>query len=199
MVSRSRPDQPEREIWRLLERIDRLETMVYGRSSSVTNGRTRFIGLESLIVIGSQLVSGLLHVIGRVTISGLGVLEVLGLIELDGTMRVTGDIIVLPGGKIQVGSMTIDPTTNGGSVKFAGGPEVYADGAQLSLYSGTGAFIELNGSVAKINGPGARWIEVDSSGFRVVGMPTKTTTETGLPVGAVQADSSGYLYRIVTG
>lgn len=108
--------------------------------------------------------------------------------------------IVIDGatGRIIAGTMTIDPSANGGAVKFAGGPEVYASGAQLSLYSGTGAFIELNGSMAKVNGPGARWIEVDSSGFRIVGMPTKTAAETGLPPGSVSADSSGYLYRIVT-
>ena len=33
MVSRPRPDKPEDSIWRLLERLDRLETMVYGRNS----------------------------------------------------------------------------------------------------------------------------------------------------------------------
>lgn len=109
-----------------------------------------------------------------------------------------GNLIVIDGatGKILAGSMTIDPSLNGGSVKFAGGPEVYASGAQLSLYSGSGAFIELNGTMAKINGPGARWLEVNSTGFRFVNLPTKTAAATGLAVGAMGVDASGYPFRV---
>ncbi|WP_136045332.1 hypothetical protein [Microbacterium sp. K41] len=116
-----------------------------------------------------------------------------------GTMSIVGDIVVLPGGKILAGNMLIDPTTNGGSIKFAGGPEVYASGSKLSLYSGLGAFIELDGGMAKINGPGARWLEVNSSGFRMVNLPSKTSASVGgLPAGVVHADSSGNLFRITS-
>ena len=110
-----------------------------------------------------------------------------------------GNLIVIDGttGKIIAGGMTIDPSLNGGSVKFAGGPEVYASGTQLSLYSGLGAFIELNGTMAKINGPGARWLEVNSTGFKFVNLPTKTAASTGLPAGAMHVDASGNVFRIV--
>lgn len=106
-----------------------------------------------------------------------------------------GNLIVIDGatGKIIAGSMTIDPALNGGSVKFAGGPEVYASGPQLSLYSGTGAFIELNGDMAKINGPGARWIEVASGGFRLVNLPK--LAKSGIPVGCVYKGTDGFLYE----
>jgi len=85
-----------------------------------------------------------------------------------------GNLIVIDGatGRINAGTMAIDPAANGGSVKFAGGPEVYASGSALALYSGAGAFIELNGAMAKINGPGARWIEVNNTGIRFVGIDT---------------------------
>lgn len=112
---------------------------------------------------------------------------------------VAGNLIVIDGttGKITAGAMTIDPSSKGGSVKFSGGPEVYASGAQLSLYSGLGAFIELNGTMAKINGPGARWLEVNSTGFKFVNLPTKTAAATGLTAGAMHVDASGNVFRIV--
>lgn len=114
-----------------------------------------------------------------------------------------GNLIIIDGatGRITAGSLTIDPASNGGSVKFAGGPEVYASGGTLSLYSSTtGAFIEL-GSTVKINGPGARWIEIDGTGIGFVGLPTARQSDwPGSFVGAIVADgASGRLYRIVPG
>lgn len=150
MVSRPTPHAPERAVDRLLTRNDRSETASPLRSTSVTNGRTRFFGEESLIVIGSQLVSGFLRVTGRLIIDGLGILTVQNLIELFGSMRVrAGGDITLDGGKIYVGGMVIDPSDSGGSVTFPGGAKVTAnDGAAgVKVDSGAGwtAYVAQNG------------------------------------------------------
>lgn len=189
MVSRSRPDQPERALFRLLERIDRLETMVYGRSSSVTNGRTRFIGLESLIVIGSQLVSGLLTVVGRITVTGLGILEVLGLIDLTGRMRVQA------GGEIVIGNVSIK---DGKITVGAGGSQIVIDGAtgtitvpgtipitlrQVSglarIDLGSTAQIWSGGDGVTVNASGGGFINVYSGGVDIGAGVGKTATITG--------------------
>lgn len=214
------------EIRALKKDIERLKAANPLEAASVTNGRLRFIGGLLLIDSGGTLtVVGHLNGEGDFVWNGPWALKGAG--EITGDVSVTGDLellddgvfrsenvriedgkiyvgaggnlIVIDGatGKITAGSLTIDPASNGGSVKFAGGPEVYASGAMLALYSSSaGSFIEL-GSTAKINGPGARWIEINSTGFQFVGLPTKTTTETGFPAGSPWFDSSGYMYRVV--
>lgn len=84
--------------YRLLRRTARVTP---GNNQSVTGGRTRFIGLESLIVIGSQLVSGLLYITGSlegvgailwrgsIKILGLGTLDVAGPAKFSATLDVT--------------------------------------------------------------------------------------------------------------
>lgn len=146
--------------------------------------------------------TGTLKQTGKSTFTGptvfTGTINATGNTAWSGTMSIVGDIIVLPGGKIIVGNMVIDPTSNGGSVKFAGGPEVYAAGSKLSLYSGLGAFIELDGAMAKINGPGARWLEVNSSGFRFVNLPTiPRASANNATVGTLYVDTAGVAYRVV--
>ncbi|WP_144872441.1 hypothetical protein [Microbacterium sp. 1.5R] len=191
---------PFAEIRALKDRIRILETATPLQNSSITRGRLRVAGGLLLIDDGGTLqVIGTVDGEGNFQWSGpwkfdSGDGEIAGDVELTGNFSLTGvfaagnvriedgkiyvgagtTTIVIDGatGRIIAGSMTIDPSLNGGSVKFAGGPEVYASGAQLSLYSGTGAFIELDGDKAKINGPGARWVEVNSAGVRFVGLPT---------------------------
>lgn len=146
--------------------------------------------------------TGTLTQTGKSTFTGptvfTGTINATGNTAWSGTMSIVGDLIVLPGGKIVVGNMVIDPTSNGGSVKFAGGPEVYAAGSKLSLYSGLGAFIELDGAMAKINGPGARWLEVNSSGFRFVNLPTiPRASANNATVGTLYVDTAGVAYRVV--
>lgn len=190
-------------VQRLIRRVERIESGAMLENSSVTAGRMRFIG--GLLLIDS---GGTLQVVGRFDGTGdfewsgpwkfdSGNGEIAGDVKLSGDFTLSGKLaagnVRIEGGKIYAGNVIIDPSSNGGSVKFAGGPEVYANGDTLSLYSGTGAFIELNGAMVKINGPGARWIEVTSSGVRVAGLPSRSGT--GLPSGAVGADVDGTLWR----
>lgn len=211
---------PYAEIMRLAERVRILETATPLQNASITRGRLRVAGGLLLVDDGGTLqVIGTVDGEGNFQWSGTwkfdsGDGEIAGDVDLTGDFDLTGaftagnvriedgkiyvgtgtNMIIIDGatGKIVAGSMTIDPSLNGGSVKFAGGPEVYASGAQLSLYSGTGAFIELDGDKAKINGPGARWVEVNSTGARVVGLSTGAPSTAK----AVLIDpATGQLYR----
>ncbi|MER7522639.1 hypothetical protein ABTZ44_07695 [Microbacterium oxydans] len=142
-------------------------------------------------ITGNVTTTGELTQIGPWHLNGDG--SISGDVDITGDLNLLADLIVSSLGRIKVGSMTLDPTSNGGSMKFAGGPEVYASGGELSLYSGIGSFVTLNGSSAKLNGPGAKWVEVTAGGFRLVGLPK--VTKAGVPSGCLYKGSDGFLYE----
>lgn len=146
---------------------------------------------------GSWTITGDGSITGATTVSGP--LTVEGDFDMTGNMRVTGDVEVLDDGRVRVGNMTLDPSTNGGSVKFSGGPEVYASGGQLALYSNAfGAWIEL-GSTAKLAN-GVRAVEITGSNIKLQGLPTIAQSDVpGSFVGALIADGSGNVSRVVSG
>lgn len=212
---------------RIIRRIDRLESGAPLENASITNGRLRIIGGTlrvdsggSVIIVGTLSIDGTSTVTGSFKVTGPWRLEGDGTItgnvvgsgtltwngpwnlngvgKIAGNTDLTGDLNVTGGGKIKAGNVTIDPSSNGGSVKFGSGPEVYAAGSELSLYSGIGSFVTLNGSSAKLNGPGARWLEVTSAAIRAVGLPTiLRANANNAVVGTVWADASGNLFRVV--
>lgn len=212
---------------RILRRLDRVESGAMLENASITNGRLRIIGGTlrvdsggSVQIVGTLSIDGTTTVTGSFKVTGPWRLEGDGTItgnvvgtgtltwngpwnlngagKIAGNTDLTGDLNVTGGGKIKAGNVTIDPSSNGGSVKFGSGPEVYAAGGELSLYSGIGSFVTLNGSSAKLNGPGARWLEVTSAAIRAVGLPTiLRANANNAVVGTVWADASGNLFRVV--
>lgn len=149
-------------------------------------------------ITGNVTTTGELTQIGPWHLNGDG--SISGDVDITGNLTLLAELIVSSVGRIKVGSMTLDPTSNGGSMKFSGGPEVYAAGTTLSLYSGAlnGGSIDLGPGLGKLSGGGARWVEVTSTGVKIVGLPTKTSASAGgLPAGVVHADASGNLFRIV--
>lgn len=136
MVSRVNMNKPEKSLQELWAEILDLQTMVYGRSSSVTNGQTRFAGNESLLVQGSQKVEGWLVVTGTERVTGtleiLGRLVASGAIEFTGPTSITGDTditgrltssgaVVLNGPTRIAGTAEITgETTIGGPTRVAG-------------------------------------------------------------------------------
>lgn len=174
-------------------------------ASSVTNGRVRFIGgllrIDSggrVEIVGTLQIDGTTNVTGTFNLDGPWNLDGNG--NITGNVTVTGDINVTGTGRIKVGNMVLDPSSNGGSVKFSGGPEVYASGQTLSLYSGAlnGGSVDLSPGLAKVSGGGARWFEVNSTGFRMVGLPTiARSSANNAVVGTLWADSAGTIYLVV--
>ncbi|WP_426325702.1 hypothetical protein [Microbacterium sp. E-13] len=152
---------------------------------------------------GPLSINGPTEITGATTITGTfqidGETTITGDVTITGNVELTGDLEVVSTGRIKVGNMTLDPTANGGSITFAGGPEVYASGGELSLYS-AGSWVELDGSTAQLHGPGAKWVEVSSSNIRLVGIPTLPQSSVpGSFVGALVTDGSSNIYRIVAG
>lgn len=165
MVSRPRPDAPERAIWRLLERVDRLENATPLASTSVTNGQTRFIGPNSIIIVGSGRVDGTWLVNGN--LQGAGVMDWTGLWNMIGDGKIFGDVEVLADGRIVAGNvriedgkiyvgvgasqividgatggitaggLAIDPATDGGAVTFPGGATISSSGGAVKMWVGT--------------------------------------------------------------
>lgn len=212
-----------KEIRELKREVRRLQNARPLENSSVTNGRMRFVGgllrvdsggrveiVGALQVDGATVATGTFRIEGPWTFTGNGTIS--GNVNITGTLTqngtwvfngngtIAGDVNVTGGGKIVAGNLTISPASNGGSVKFSGGPEVYASGTELSLYSGGGgSFATLSPTMAKLNGPGARWFEVNSTTFRMVSLPTISRgSANNAVVGTVWADASGNLYRVVT-
>lgn len=153
----------------------------------------------NVTIAGNVTATGEWTQIGEWHLNGDG--SITGDVDITGILTLMSELRVSSAGKITVGTMTLDPTTRGGSLKFSGGPEVYASGTTLALYSGAlnGASVELSPGLAKVSAGGARWIEVNANGFRLVGLPTiSRSSANNATVGTVYADASGNLYRVVT-
>lgn len=183
------------DVWgwleKLIRRIERLESGTFLEDSSITDGRMRFINSTLRLDSGARL-----ELVGELVAEGPWSFKGDG--KISGDVDLTGSLAVLAGGLIKVGNITLDPSSNGGSMKFSGGPEVYAAGTTLSLYSGAlnGGHIDLGPAFAQINGGGARYLEVNPTGFRLVGIPAKTGT--GLTPGLPWIDPDGTIYRITS-
>lgn len=134
--------------------------------------------------------------------------EWLGDIDMSGEIRLLGDIIVLPGGRIVVGDMVIDPA-EGGSVTFPGGATVQADpsggvrmitgdavvnaGSVASIRKGSSSVIVGSSSIT-INPAGSGDIDLlGTAKFSLSTIPEESGT--GLPVGTLRINGSGYLRR----
>ena len=186
-------------------KLSRIFSGAFLENSSITNGRMRFIGgllrIDSggrVEIVGTLQIDGTTNVTGTFNLDGPWNLKGNG--NITGNVTVTGDINVTGTGRIKVGNMVLDPSSNGGSVKFSGGPEVYASGQTLSLYSGAlnGGSVDLSPGLAKVSGGGARWLEVNSTGFRMVGLPTiARSSANNAVVGTLWADSAGTIYLVV--
>jgi hypothetical protein len=153
---------------KVLRRIARTATTPPLDSASVHNGRTRFVGLLSLIVEGSQLVSGLLYIagtlraIGAVFLDGIttitGILNQNGPWNLAGDGGITGDVIhtgkfrIRAGGEIEVEGgipLVLGMTPNGPGLEFGNGTDFAGGpgGALIRGASGTAVGINLLSAV----------------------------------------------------
>lgn len=217
-----------KEIRDLKRRIRRLESTLMLQNAAISEGGLRVVSSDPGLVVqglltvsGLEVVDGELQITGTLTVEGPanvtgnttigGTLDITGSTTISGDLDTTGQLHVMGAstledtltvnapGEIVVGAITLNPSANGGSVKFTGGPEVYATGGELDLYStSTGAFINLNGTSAKINGPGLIAVIIGSSGIQLVGLPTKNSVDAnGATPGTVWSDTSGNIFRVI--
>lgn len=123
-----------------------------------------------------------------------GTINATGNTAWSGIMSIVGELRVLPGGKIQVGNMIIDPA-NGGSVQFPGIGAIRADTNGVLLEAGN-TFAVVRQGFAYIGLPGQSFSVDGLNGPRIQGLPTVSSASTGLPIGTLYVDPSGYLYRV---
>lgn len=211
-------------IKRLVRRIERLESGAFLESSSITKGRMRFIGgtlridsggkaeiVGTLQVDGSTIVTGTFRLEGAWTFTGNGSIsgnvnitgkltqngpwEFVGAGQIKGNVDVTGTIRVLAGGKIQVGTIVIDPSISGGAITFANGAQVFTDGTTIQVYKGN-SVVQISDVYARLQN-GGDVISIGTDGVRVTGMATRTRAlANNAVVGSVWTDGS-YFYRVV--
>jgi hypothetical protein len=192
-------------IQKLVRRVERLESGAILENSSITSGRMRFIGGLLLIDEG-----GTLQVIGHLTGEGdfqwVGPWkfnspsggEIAGDVDLSGNFRLTGNITVLPGGKIQVGNIIIDPSTAGGQISLGSGRTIDAGSGYLAIRDGS-RFIVFNSSGVSINAGGPT-VSLTATGMSISGLPTRLSSLANAAApGSVWLDGSNQAYKIIPG
>jgi hypothetical protein len=153
---------------------------------------------------GAGTISGNVTITGNVTTTGTltqngpwnmnGAGNIAGNVTQTGNTTMTGNFTVTGGGKITVGSMTIDPNISGGAIAFANGAQVFTDGSTIQVYKGNGV-LQVSDSEAKIQVGGSA-VRVTSGHVYASGMDTKSVaTVPGGFVGAVVYES-GELKRL---
>lgn len=120
-----------------------------------------------------------------------GTVNATGNTAWSGIMSIVGELRVLPGGKIQVGNMIIDPA-NGGSVQYPGGAVVKGGvGGGVVVQSGAYAAVVTN-TGASLGKNGYGFSVTDSAGFRADGLPVGNPG-TQYPAGVIYKNTNGQL------
>lgn len=210
-------------IQNIYHELARLKSGAFLEQSSISDGQMRFIR-STLLLQGAALLkgegtfdwTGPGSIAGNFEVLDGGVIKVGGVlispvgggrimigqgpvgIILDGaTGSLTMGDVRIEGNRIFVGGMELDPTSNGGSIKFPDGPEVYADGTTLALYSvGTGAFIEVGKDELNVRGPGLQGITVTAEGMKLDAVPTRPN---GDGIRWYGEDADGFLVKVNPG
>lgn len=127
-----------------------------------------------------------------------GTINATGNTAWSGIMSIVGELRVLPGGKIQVGNMIIDPA-DGGSVQFPNGARVSGDGVGgVRMAQGANQVYVGPGLVSMQYG--TRVISITGSGHQMSGLDTAPSSlANGAVAGTIWADPTGKLFRIVAG
>ena len=165
-----------------------------------------------LSVTGTADVSGYLNITGTLTGSGsfewsgpmeitgattiTGPLTVEGSWDLNGDGEIRGNVTVLSGGRIKVGNIVLDPSTNGGQIKV-GDHSIYVNGAVLTILHSNGAQLVLNNTSASLVS-GGKSVTLSSTAVSIGGLPTiSRASANNAPVGTVYCNTSGQLFRVV--
>jgi len=143
-------------------------------STSVDNGHTEFNGSESLIVKGSQRVSGLLLITGTLRVVGTFILEgittITGALNINGPSVLNGDLTVNDPGKITIAGsapMIVGVTSLGTPGVQIGSSVLTAVGSIMGMASGT-TLIGVEGSTASVIA-GSNSVKVASTGTTIAG------------------------------
>lgn len=207
-----------KEIRELKREVRRLQNARPLENSSVTNGRMRFVGgllridsggrveiVGALQVDGATVATGTFRIEGPWTFTGNGTIS--GNVNITGTLTqngtwafngngtVTGDMNVTGGGRVKVGTMTLDPSISGGAMTFGNGAQVFTDSTTIQVYKGNGV-VQVSDTEVKMQ-LGGTAIRLLSGRVLVTGMATRPVS--AFPGGFVNAIvyESGEMKRLV--
>lgn len=124
-----------------------------------------------------------------------GTINATGNTAWSGTMSIVGDIVILPGGRLVVGNMIIDPA-NGGSVQYPGGA-VVRGGTGGGVVVEQGAYSATVTSSAAFVGRSGVGFLVNNNGISIQGA-LDGSPGNGTPQGVYYRDGLGML-RVSTG
>lgn len=142
---------------------------------------------------GALTQTGTTNLNGPWNMNGAGTIA--GNVTQTGNTSMTGNFTVAAGGKITVGSMTIDPSISGGAITFANGAQVFTDASTIQVFKGN-SVMQVSNDYARIQ-YGGSVVEISANGIRTTGVGTKTLASTpGAFVGAMVYDG-GYMKRVV--
>lgn len=190
MVSRPRPHAPEQQINRLVTRVDRTENAAPLKSTSVTDGRTRFVGNESLIVEGSAKVEGWLIVTGNQRV--VGTIEVQGDGVFSGNVDITGDVT-------QTGTYTIPGALPIVIEIVNGQPQVSVGGGYVRGFQDGVAMGQPGGGIVTATSAGAGIargaysVAIADAGMGFTGVPSVPADDVQFWYGE---NADGYLVKV---
>ena len=166
--------------------------------TEVVDGTLRVTG--TFEITGQTDLTGDVDITGPLTVAGstqiTGPLTVAGATDITGDVDLTGDLNVVSSGRIKVGGMTLDPSTNGGQVDFGSSRSINVTGAAFGIYNGAASSLVMNSTSASLIGSGCSFVA--GSAPRVVGAPTiPRASANNAVVGTAWFDTSGNLYRVV--
>lgn len=157
-----------------------------------------------LVLTGDTDITGSLDVDGPTNVNGpwklVGNGDIAGNVGITGILTLLSELVVKSAGKITVEGADGPTVLQNSRLKLSNGAELKANGSGVALIGGTASASVSPGIARLMNNGSGKGFESDGfyAGPRIVGMPTRTSaTSGGLPAGAVYADSSGVLYRVV--
>lgn len=157
-----------------------------------------------LTVAGDTDITGTLAIEGNTTVSGkldvTGPMATKGTLSVEGVTTLKNDLNVTSGGKINVGSnLTLDPSSQGGSVRFgtAGVNGSGGTGVSLSTNNGSGPYVNASPAGASVSaGPLSNvGLNVLPTGWSLTGPGRIESLPTTGNAPNLYADATGKLYR----
>lgn len=188
----------KQEIEQLRRDVRRLSKMTIQNASVGRDGIRVYDGGKITIEDGGLEVTGTATVIGVLTGSGdlvwTGPVTISGNTDITGDVDLTGDLNVISTGRVKIGTITLDPSTDGGRIDFGSNRVVKVAGAAFGIYNANASLV-LN-TAANLVGPGCSFVAGATPS--ITGLPTRTRAlSNNAVVGTVWTDGS-QLYRVVT-
>ncbi|WP_424937529.1 MULTISPECIES: hypothetical protein [Bacteria] len=181
--------------WSVITGTEKIDGRLWGLGVFDWEGEMNLSGAQN--ITGPATFKGAVRIEGQIDVIGpwklLGNGEIVGEWKLVGNGQILGNVDVLGNGKLRVGNMVIDPTIGGGAIAFQNGGQVFSNGDTVQVYKGN-SVMQIENDSARLQ-HGGYVIEINGTGVRISPGAVTPISGTGLRLGALYQDGSGYLRR----